>query len=244
MKQPDATMVGNAQRTAGKLTSMPIVVTTKDCTALSDAELVEMADLCGERPPGFDIGFLSKEREAWVLITLAREGNKLRGYSFCTLERIGGTPSLLVGLALVDRTSRAEAALKSIMSDQYRRALLAFPDEDVLLGTRLMGPEGFRAFAGLQDVVPFPEHRCSGEERAWARRLSKRFGCESRLDDRSFILKGDGSVSGGIDFFAPKVKVPEGVDVHFGEFNADRGDRLVAFGWAMAEDLAGGKLGR
>src|SRR5580692_8483358 len=86
---------------------MPIVVSTKDCTALSDAELVEMADLCAERPPGFDIGFLSKERESWVLITHAREGNKLRGYSFCTLERIGGTPSLLVGLALVDRTPRA-----------------------------------------------------------------------------------------------------------------------------------------
>ena len=39
---------------------MPIVVSTKDCTALSDAELVEMADLCADRPPGFDIGFLSK----------------------------------------------------------------------------------------------------------------------------------------------------------------------------------------
>ena len=121
---------------------MPIVVSTKDCTALSDAELVEMADLCAERPPGFDIGFLSKEREAWVLITQAREGNKLRGYSFCTLERIGGTPSLLVGLALVDRNSRAEAALKAIMADQYRRALLAFPDEDVLLGTRLLVARG------------------------------------------------------------------------------------------------------
>ena len=149
---------------------MPIVVSTKDCTALSDTELVEMADLCADRPPGFDIGYLSKEREAWVLITQSREGNKLRGYSFCTLERIGGTPSLLVGLALIDRNSRSEAALKSIMTDQYRRALLAFPDEDVLLGTRLLSPEGFRAFTGLQDVVPFPGHKSSGEERAWARR--------------------------------------------------------------------------
>src|SRR5581483_4912163 len=98
---------------------MPIVVSTKDCTALSDAELAEMADLSAERPPGFDIGFLSKEREAWVLITQAREGNKLRGYSFCTLERIGGTPSLLVGVACVDRTSRAESALKAMMADQF-----------------------------------------------------------------------------------------------------------------------------
>src|SRR5580698_1592569 len=117
---------------------MTMVVTTKDCTALSDAELVEMADLGADRAPGFDIGFLSKQREEWVLVTTAREGNKLRGYSFCTLERIGGTPSLLIGLGAVDRTTKAELALKSMMTDQYRRALLAFPDEDVLVGTRLI----------------------------------------------------------------------------------------------------------
>ncbi len=92
--------------------------------------------------------------------------------------------------------------------------------------------------------MPFPEHKSSGEERAWARRLSKRFGCESRLDDRTFVLKGDGSVAGGLDFYAAKVKLPEGVDQHFNDFNPDKGDRLVAFGWAMAEDLAAGKLGR
>jgi hypothetical protein len=223
---------------------MPTVVTTKDCTALSDAELAEMADLCAERTPGFDIGFLSKQREEWVLVTHAREGNKLRGYSFCTLERIGGTPSLLVGVASVDRTAKADSVLRSMMADQYRRALLAFPDEDVLLGTRLLSPEGFRAFLGLTDVVPRPDHKPSGEERAWARRLAKRFGCDGRLDDRAFVLKGDQGVSGGLDFLAAKVKLPEGVEDLFGGMDADRGDRLVAFGWAMAEDLAGGKLGR
>jgi hypothetical protein len=223
---------------------MSIVVSTKDSTALSDAELAEMADLGADRVPGFDIGFLSKEREEWVLVTHAREGSKLRGYSFCTLERIGGTPSLLVGLSSVDRNSRAEAALKAMMADQYRRALLAFPDEDVLLGTRLLMADGFRAFAGLVDVVPVAGHRPSGEERAWARRLAKRFGVESRLDDRAFVLKGDGSVTGGLDFTHPKVKLPEGVEELFVEVDPERGDRLVAFGWAMAEDLAGGKLSR
>ena len=223
---------------------MAIVVTTKDCTALTDTELAEMADLCVDRAPGFDIGFLSKQREEWVLVTHAREGDKLRGYSFCTLERIGGTPSLLVGLALVDRTAKAESALKAIMADQYRRALLAFPDEDVLLGTRLLASHGFRAFSGLVDVVPTPGHKPSGEERAWARRLAKRFGCESRLDDRAFVLKGDGSVAGGLDFVHAKAKLPDGVEELFVAIDPTNGDRLVAFGWAMAEDLAGGKLAR
>jgi hypothetical protein len=223
---------------------MPMVAMTKDCTALSDAELEEMADLCVGRTPGFDIGFLSKEREEWVLVTHVREGDKLRGYSFCTLERIGGTPSLLVGLASIDRTTKAEAVLKAMMADQYRRALLAFPDEDVLLGTRLLCPEGFRAFSGLIDVVPRPEHKPSGEERAWARRLAKRFGAEGRLDDRAFVLKGDDALAGGLDFVSPKVQVADGVAEFFTEVDAEHGDRLVAFGWAMAEDLAGGKLGR
>src|ERR1035438_9268389 len=87
---------------------MAMTVTTKDSTALSDAELAEMADLCVDREPNFDIGFLSKQREEWVLVTHAREGAKLRGYSFCTLERIGGTPSLLIGLLLVDRNAKSD----------------------------------------------------------------------------------------------------------------------------------------
>ena len=54
-------------------------VVTKDTNAISDAELAEMADLCIDREPRFDIGYLSKVREEWVLISTAREGNKLRG---------------------------------------------------------------------------------------------------------------------------------------------------------------------
>ena len=222
---------------------MSIQVETKDCTAINDTELAEMADLCAEREPRFDIGFLSKQREEWVLVTRAREGNKLRGYSFSTLERIGGTPSLLIGLATVDRTARADTVLRAMMGDKYRRALLAFPDEDVLVGTRLVAAEGFRVFAGLTDVVPGPDHKATGEERAWGRRLAKRFGCEGRIDDRTFVLNGDGCESGGFDFGGPKVKTPEEVVPLFETVDPSTGGRLVAFGWAMAEDLAGSKLG-
>jgi hypothetical protein len=222
---------------------MSIQVETKDCTAINDTELAEMADLCAEREPRFDIGFLSKQREEWVLVTRAREGNKLRGYSFSTLERIGGTPSLLIGLATVDRTARADTVLRAMMGDKYRRALLAFPDEDVLVGTRLVAAEGFRVFAGLTDVVPGPDHKATGEERAWGRRLAKRFGCEGRIDDRTFVLQGDGCESGGFDFGGPKVKMPEEVVPLFETVDPSSGGRLVAFGWAMAEDLAGSKLG-
>ncbi len=217
---------------------MAIVVDTKDCTALSDAELGEMADISADGPAGYDVGLLSKQREEWVLITLAREGNKLCGFSFCTLERIGGTPSVLVGLASVKRNGKRDAVLKAIVNDQLRRAVLAFPDEDVLVGTRLLDPAGFQAFKGLEEVVPRPGHKASGEERAWGRRLAKRFGAEGRIDDRTFVLSGDGNTPPALDFESAK---PDGISAEvaglFKTFKKGRGDSLVTFGWAMAEDL-------
>lgn len=223
---------------------MSIQVETKDCTSISDAELAEMADLCAEREPRFDIGFLSKQREEWVLVTRAREGSKLRGYAFSTLERIGGTPSLLIGLATIDRTSRSDTVLRAMMGDKYRRALLAFPDEDVLVGTRLLGPDGFRAFSGLTDVVPAPSQKATGEERAWGRRLAKRFGADGRIDDRTFVVTGDGGEAGGFDFASHKSEAPAEFITFFESIDCSNGGRLVTFGWAMAEDLAAGKLGR
>ena len=114
---------------------------TKDCTALGDAELAEMADLCAESPQPYEVGLLSKQVEEWVLITQIRENMKLRGFAFSTLERIGGTPSVILGLASVKRTAKRNTVLRALITEQLRRAVLAFPDEDVLVGTRFATPE-------------------------------------------------------------------------------------------------------
>lgn len=224
---------------------MAIVVETKDCTALIDAELGEMADICVDGPARYEVGLLSKQREEWVLTTQVRDNGKLCGFSFCTLERIGGTPCLLVGLASVKRTAKRESVLKHLMADEYRRALLAFPDEDVLVGTKFLSASGFASFKGLEDVVPRPGHKATGEERAWGRRLAKRFGADGRIDDRTFVVTGDGDPAAVFDHDMLK---PEGiapaVAAYFTPLKPKRGDFLIAFGWAMAEDLASGRLGR
>ena len=190
-------------------------------------------------PSQFEAGFLSKQAELWVLITQAREAGKLKGFSFCTLERSGGTPCVLVGLASVKRSSKRDTVLKGIMQDQYRRALLAFPDEDVLVGTRFIDPSGFESFKALQDIVPRPDHKASGEERAWGRRLAKRFGIENgQYDDRKFIAEGDGSFPCVLDHESQKPeKIEPAVAAFFETLDAARGDVLIGFGWAMAEDL-------
>jgi len=218
---------------------MAIDVETKDCTALSDAELAEMADICVEGPAGYDVGFLSKLREDWVLVSQARDAGKLQGFCFCTLERIGGTPSLLWGLASVKRTSKRDTVLRAIIADQFRRAILAFPDEDVLVGSRLLDASGFQAFTQMEDIVPRPGHKATGEERAWSRRLAKRFGVENQINDRTFIVTGDGQTQAGLDIEALKPEtIEEDVRAFFKEVDTKRGDALIGFGWAMAETLS------
>src|SRR5687768_5887580 len=103
----------------------------------------------------------------------------------------------------------------------------------------MIDPSAYLAFKGLEDIVPRPDHKATGEERAWGRRLAKRFGAEGRIDDRTFIVSGNGSPAGCLDHETLK---PEGLDPRVAEFFAklkpQRGDSLIAFGWAMAETLA------
>jgi hypothetical protein len=219
---------------------MSIAVDTKDCTALSDAELVEMADLCADHGLAYEVGTLSKQAEAWVLTTQVREGDDLRAYAFCTLERIGGTPCVLIGLGSVARTGSGDELVAALVKDQLRRAVLAFPDEDVLVAARFGSPAGFEAFVGLQGVVPQPGHRANGEERAWGGRLAKRYGIDaSAYDKRAFLARGDGGgpaevfdhSSGGAAAADPELAQL------FAEVHPGKGDSVVAFGWAMEEDL-------
>jgi hypothetical protein len=222
---------------------MTIQVDTKDCTALNDADLAELADMAAGGPGGFEIGLLSKAKESWVLSTAARIDGKLHGYTFSTLERIGGTPCVLLGLMSVRRTSKRDSVLKRLMGEAYHRALMAFPDEDVLVGTRFATASGFEAFKQLSDVVPRPGHKAVGEERAWGRRLAKRFAIDGTYDEQTFQIKGNGSMAGHLDHESLK---PEAIDPDvvalFKGLKPAKGDALVACGWVMAEDLL--KLGQ
>lgn len=222
---------------------MAVEVTTQDCTAVTDADLEEMADLCAEGPNPFSIGMLSKQTDLWVLSTTARENDKLRGFTFSTLERVGGTPAVLIGLGSVVANTRRSTVLNALMSELFHRALMAFPDEDVLFGCQLNDPSGFDAYKQLTDLIPRPDHRPNGEERAWGRRLAKRFDIgNSRYDDRTFEVRGNGSQAAVLDYTAnDPADVDAEVAALFDGRDASNGDTLVCHGWVSPERLA--KLG-
>lgn len=217
---------------------MALEVETRDSSALTDADLDEMASMGAS----FDIGLLSKAKEDWVLNTTARVDGKLLGFSFSTLERIGGTPCVLLGMLSVKRGTKRDTVLKGLMTEAFHRALMAFPDEDVVIGSRFVAADGLEAFKALTDIIPRPNHRAVGEERAWGRRLAKRFGVDANYDEQTFIVKSAGQ-SGYIDHESSKPeKINPDVAALFAKVPANKGGVLIVHGWTMTESLV--KLGK
>jgi hypothetical protein len=216
---------------------MAVDVETKDCSALTEEELEEMAAMGGS----FELDRLSQAKEDWVLCTLARESGKLHGFTFSTLERIGGTPCVLLGVMSVKRSSKRDQVLKGLMAEAYHRALMAFPDEDVVVGSRFVTPGALEAFKSLTELIPRPGHRAVGEERAWGKRLARRFGVEANYDEKTFVVSKKGR-SGFLDHETLKPdKVKKDIGAMFDEVDDAAGGSLIIHGWTMAEDLL--KLG-
>lgn len=216
---------------------MPLEITTNDAVSLTDADLDEMGSMEG----AFDIGAISKAKEDWVLVTTARIDGKLHGFMFATLERIGGTPCVLIGMLSVRRHSKRDTVLRGLMGEAFHRALMAFPDEDVVIGSRFVSADGLEAFEKLDDVTPTPGERAVGEERAWGRRLAKRFGVDAKYDANTFVAKN--GQTGFLDHESSKPgKLDATVVEMFDAVDAAKGDAMVVYGWTMAEDLV--KLGQ
>ena len=216
---------------------MSLEVVTQDCSALSEAQLEEMLSIEG----AFTADLFARAKEDWVLCTLARIDGKLHGVTFSTLERIGGTPCVLIGVMSVKRSAKRDTVLKGLMGEAYHRALMAFPDEDVVVGSRFAAADGLESFKSLTELIPRHGHRAVGEERAWGRRLAKRFGVDANYDEQTFTVKEKGQ-SGFIDHESSKPdKIAADVAALFKDVNPKKGGVLIVHGWTMAESLV--KLG-
>ena len=91
--------------------------------------------------------------------------------------------------------------------------------------------------------MPRPGYTPNGEDRAWGRRLAKRFGLEPHFDDRGFTVAVKGRKPTCVPVLdASPVKATGGAKIVslVGELDATRGKAMIAFGWAVAEELAAG----
>lgn len=182
---------------------------------------------------------LERQVERFPLVVLTSVDEDLCGFLFGSLERIGGTPCVLWGLGASLGSRRASSSLKLCVEELYRRAAISFPDEDVVVAGRFADPAVYSLVASLDEVVPRPGYKPTGEERAWGRRLAKRFACDGQFDDRSFVASGGGQPAPLVNPGSAKLTTKPATAELLAGIDPQAGDSVVAFGWAMAEKLAG-----
>lgn len=211
-------------------------VDIRDSASLKPAELDVLSQLLRESGSPLDDKVLDQQVESFSRVSLVTADDGMAGFLFGSLERIGGTPCVLWGLGTA-RDSMAQPVISAMTTELYRRAAISFPDEDVLVAGRIAHPTVYQLFGGLQEPVPRPGYRPSGEDRAWGRRLAKRFGCDARYDDRAFRASGTGEPEPLLDVELSGDPEPAVAEL-LAALDPGRGDSLIAFGWAPAESLA------
>jgi hypothetical protein len=128
------------------------------------------------------------------------------------------------------------------MAEAYHRALMAFPDEDVVVGSVSSTPAALEAFKDLDDRDPDP----GGAGRRRGAGLGSPAGEAVRrgrhYDEKTFIVARGGQ-SGFLDHETSKPeKVDPGRAEMFAAVPVAAGGSMIVYGWTMAEDLV--KLGR
>jgi hypothetical protein len=214
-------------------------VESRDSVSLKPAELDELGQLVADLGLPLVDEQLDRHVEQFPLVAIAMLDSEQHGFLFGSLERIGGTPCILWGLGAVRRGRTARAALDGLVAELYRRAAISFPDEDVLVAGRVAHPAAYALFGVLDDVCPRPKYTPNGEERAWGRRLARRFGCDARYDDRTFRLSAHGVTEIVLDARTVKAGGRTAAEL-VGEVDPAQGEAMIAYGWAMAEALADG----
>jgi hypothetical protein len=218
-------------------------VESRDSVSLKPAELDEFGQLLAAVGLKFSDEDLDRQVGAFPLVVFCHDDSELCGFMFGSLERIGGTPTILWGPGGTGKAKHAPEIMKVMTGELARRAGISFPDEDVLVATRLHQPSCYSMLATYSNIVPRPGYTANGEERAWGRRLAKRFGHEGAFDDRTFKIKHTGRKVPVVPVLdTAGIKTTGGAkNVQLvGPLDATKGEALIAFGWAIAEDLSAG----
>ncbi len=219
-------------------------VESRDSVSLKPAELDEFGQLLASVGLNFTEEDLDRQVAAFPLVVFCHDDDGgFCGFMFGSLERIGGTPSILWGPGAARKGKLSPEIMRLMTGELARRAGISFPDEDVLVGVRLHQPSCYNMLSTYSNVVPRPGYTPNGEERAWGRRLAKRFGHESAYDDRTFMIKHTGRklpVVPVLDTVGIKTTGGAKVVQLVGQLDAAKGTGMIAFAWAIAEDLSAG----
>ena len=187
---------------------------------------------------------LDHQVEQFPLVVLAYTEDDLQGVLLGSLERIGGTPSILWGAGVARKGKDAAATLRTMTSELSRRAAISFPDEDVVVAARIHRPSAYTLLQTLRERgAPARATRRTARTARGAGGSPSASASSGHFDDRSFRVAVKGRKPPCVPVLdASPIKATGGAKIVslVGELDANKGQAMIAFGWAVAEDLAAG----
>ena len=218
---------------------MAIQVETKDSTALTDADLDEMASMGGALRDRRAV-----EGQGGLGPRHAAPGSRASctGYAFSTLERIGGTPCVLLGLLSVRRTSKRDAVLKGLMGEAVPPGADGLPRRG-RRGRHPLRPR--RRLRGVPAARPTSSPAPATGPSARSGRGAAAWPSASASTAPTTSRRSSSSPTASRGFLDHETLKPEKIDPDvaalFRGVTRPRAASLIVYGWTMAEDLL--KLG-
>ena len=133
-------------------------VESRDSVSLKPAELDEVGQIFQSNGLPISDEELDRQVESFPLAVLSRAEGDIDGLMLGSLERIGGTPSILWGMGVVRKGKLASATLKSMTGELTRRAAISFPDEDVLVARPALPAQLLRPAQSYATSFPVRVH--------------------------------------------------------------------------------------
>ena len=97
-------------------------VESRDSVSLKPAELDEFGQLLAANGLPITDEELDRQVESFPLVVVAAAEGEIQGVMLGSLERIGGTPSILWGLGVTRKGKNASNTLKALTGELTRRA--------------------------------------------------------------------------------------------------------------------------
>ena len=197
-----------------------------------------MADLCAEGTHPHEVGTLSKQAEAWVLITQVRDDGRLKGFAFSLSSASAAPRACWSGSRpCAARPSATRCCVRSCRTCSAGPCW-PFPTRTSSSRHRFGQPGGFDAFRSLNDIVPRRPPgvgRGAGLGRPARQALRHR---DPRLRPAPSWPRATVAATPQCSTTSPAPRA----DRRRGggalrRPHPHKGDSLVAFGWAMEEDL-------
>jgi hypothetical protein len=159
-----------------------------DSDSVKINQLNDCYKLTQEESIFFDFEIFTDAQEKFSHLCLTYDDKKLLSFLFCSFDRIGGTPSIILGFSATKTLPNSEEIIQAFLDTLTSKAKISFPDEDILITARVIDASAYSLLNNYREAFPQAKMKLSGEDKARGKRISKWYSMENTYTEEKSIV--------------------------------------------------------